>query len=387
MFKKAVFPGKYIQGVGAVRELPALIDLLGKQGLILASPSVSKKVLPQCGIDFRAQTIHTEVFGGECCEDELSRLSTIMRQEHVDVLVGMGGGKTIDTAKIAADRAGIPVIVVPTIASTDAPCSGCAVVYSNEGVFESVSYQKSNPAAVLVDLDIIAAAPTRFLVAGMGDALSTWFEARSCDRTHAPNECGGYATTVGLSIAKLCYETLLTYGTAAKLANDNQIVTPAFDHIVEANILLSGIGFESAGLATAHSLHNGLTALAETHSYYHGEKVAFGVLTGLQLTDAPPQESDTVFSFCEDVGLPTALADIGLGDVDRQKLMLAAEKACAPGQPIHHEAGEITPAQVLHAMLAADALGQSRKARRRHTERDGSGNAEYNDSRVQAAGT
>jgi glycerol dehydrogenase len=182
-------------------------------------------------------------------------------------------------------------------------------------------------------------------------------------------------------------ETLLTYGTAAKLANDNQIVTPAFDHIVEANILLSGIGFESAGLATAHSLHNGLTALAETHSFYHGEKVAFGVLTGLQLTDAPPQESDTVFSFCEDVGLPTALADIGLGDVDRQKLMLAAEKACAPGQPIHHEAGEITPAQVLHAMLAADALGQSRKARRRHTERDGSGNAEYNDSRVQAAGT
>jgi glycerol dehydrogenase len=378
MFKKAVFPGKYIQGVGAIRELPALIDLLGKQGLILASPSVSKKVLPQCGIDFRARAIPTEVFGG---------VSAIMRQTHVDVLVGMGGGKTIDTAKIAADRAGLPVIIVPTIASTDAPCSGCAVVYSNEGVFESVSYQKSNPAAVLVDLDIIAAAPTRFLVAGMGDALSTWFEARSCDRTHAPNECGGYATTVGLSIAKLCYETLLTYGPAAKLANDKQIVTPAFDHIVEANILLSGIGFESAGLATAHSLHNGLTALPETHSYYHGEKVAFGVLTGLQLTDATPQESDTVFSFCEDVGLPTTLADIGLGDVDRQKLMLAAEKACAPGQPIHHEAGEITPARVLDAMLAADALGQARRAGRSYTQREASGNAQHNDSRTQSTGT
>ncbi|MCL5281729.1 MAG: glycerol dehydrogenase [Planctomycetes bacterium] len=387
MFKKAVFPGKYIQGVGAIKELPTLIDLLGKQGLILASPSVSKKVLPQCGIDFRAQAIHTEVFGGECSEDELSRLSTIMRQRHVDVLVGMGGGKTIDTAKIAADRAGLPVIIVPTIASTDAPCSGCAVLYSNEGVFQSVSYQKSNPAAVLVDLDIIAAAPTRFLVAGMGDALSTWFEARSCDRTHAPNECGGYATMAGLSIAKLCYETLLTYGTAAKLANEKQIVTPAFDHIVEANILLSGIGFESAGLATAHSLHNGLTALAETHSFYHGEKVAFGVLTGLQLTDADPQESDTVYSFCEAVGLPTTLADIGLGDVDRQKLMLAAEKACAPGQPIYHEAGEITPARVLDAMLAADALGQARRTSRRHTERESSRNAEYDASRMQPAGT
>ena len=288
MFKKAVFPGKYIQGVGAIRELPALIDLLGKQGLILASPSVSKKVLPQCGIDWSAQAIPTELFRGECCEDELSRLSTIIAQKHVDVLVGMGGGKTIDTAKIAADRAGLPVIIVPTIASTDAPCSGCAVLYSNDGIFDSVYYQKSNPAAVLVDVDIIAAAPTRFLVAGMGDALSTWFEARSCDRTHSPNECGGYATTAGLSIAKLCYETLLTYGVAAKVASERHIVTPALDHIVEANILLSGIGFESAGLATAHSIHNGLTALAETHSFYHGEKVAFGVLTGLQLDRRHP---------------------------------------------------------------------------------------------------
>jgi glycerol dehydrogenase len=369
MFKKAVFPGKYIQGVGAIKELPALIDLLGKHGLILASPSVNSKVLPQCGIDLDARGIHTESFRGECCESELSRLSTIMKQRHVDVLVGMGGGKIIDTAKIAADRAGLPVIIIPTIASTDAPCSGCAVLYSENGVFECVYYQKLNPAAVLVDVDIIAAAPTRFLVAGMGDALSTWFEARSCERIHSPNECGGYATAAGLSIAKLCYETLLTYGVAAKIASEMRIVTPALEHIIEANILLSGIGFESGGLATAHSVHNGLTALAETHSFYHGEKVAFGVLTGLQLADAAPQESDTVFSFCEDVGLPTTLADVGLGNADRQKLMLAAERASASVQPIHHEAGAITPVTVLDAMFAADAIGRARRAGRKNAGR------------------
>lgn len=366
MFKKAVFPGKYIQGVGAISELPSLIGRLGKQGLILASPSAGNKVLPQCGIDLAAQGIHTELFRGECCESELSRLSAVMAQRHVDVLVGMGGGKTIDTAKIAADRMGIPVIVVPTIASTDAPCSGCAVLYSSDGVFESVFYQKANPAAVLVDLNIIAAAPTRFLVAGMGDALSTWFEARSCERTCSSNECGGYATTAGLGIAKLCYETLLTYGRAAKVASERHIVTPALDRIVEANTLLSGIGFESAGLAAAHAIHNGLTALSETHSFYHGEKVAFGVLAGLQLADAAPQESDAVFSFCEDIGLPTTLADIGLGSADKEKLMLAAEKACAPEQPIHHEAGTVTPAAILSAMLAADALGKERRAGTRH---------------------
>jgi glycerol dehydrogenase len=360
MYKKAVFPGKYIQGVGAISELPALIALLGKQGLILASPSVKEKILPGCGLDWKAQAIPIELFHGECCESELVRLSGIVAQEHVDVLVGMGGGKTVDAAKIVADRAGIPVIIVPTIASTDAPCSGCAVRYSEDGVFDSVFYQKSNPAAVLVDVGIIAAAPTRFLVAGMGDALSTWFEARSCDRTHSANECGGYSTAAGLHIAKLCYETLLAYGVAAKIASERQIVTPALDHIVEANTLLSGLGFESAGLAAAHSIHNGLTALPETHSFYHGEKVAFGVLAGLQLADASVQESETVFSFCEDIGLPTTLADIGLGNAGREKLMVAAEKTCAPGQPVHHEAGVVTAEKVLNAMLAADAIGRAR---------------------------
>ncbi len=362
MYKKAVFPGKYIQGIGAIGELPKLIGLLGKRGLILASTSVVRKVLPECGFDSTSQAIPIELFRGECCENELARVSGIVTQGRVDVLVGMGGGKTIDAAKIVADRASIPVIIVPTIASTDAPCSGCAVRYSEDGNFDSVCYQKANPAAVLVDVGIIAAAPTRFLVAGMGDALSTWFEARSCDRTQSPNECGGVSTRAGLSIARLCYETLLTYGAAAKLANERHLVTPALDHIVEANILLSGLGFESAGLAAAHAIHNGLTALAETHSFYHGEKVAFGVLAGLQLADAPADESATVFSFCEDVGLPTTLAEIGLEDAGREKLRDAAEKACASGQPIHHEAGTITPEKVLNAMFVADAMGRARKS-------------------------
>lgn len=363
MFKKAVFPGKYIQGSGAIAELPALIDLLGSRGLILASPSVKERVLPACGLDWGARSIPIHVFGGECCEAELSRLAAAIARAQADVVVGMGGGKTIDTAKIAADRARLPAVIVPTIASTDAPCSGCAVLYSEDGVFDSVCYQRANPAAVLVDLSIIAAAPVRFLVAGMGDALSTWFEARSCERTHAANECGGYGTAAGFAIARLCYETLLSHGPAAKLAAERHLVTPAFDRIVEANTLLSGLGFESAGLAAAHSIHNGLTALAETHALYHGEKVAFGVLCGLQLAGAPADEMATVYSFCEDVGLPTSLADIGLGNADRRHLMEAAEKACAPGAPIHHEAGAVTAAEVLDAMLAADAFGQGRKGR------------------------
>ncbi|MEW6077605.1 MAG: glycerol dehydrogenase [Thermodesulfobacteriota bacterium] len=365
MLKKVMFPGKYIQGAGALSELPALIRLFGRQGLILASPTARKTVLAESGLDLQTPGLPVERFSGECCEAELSRVAAVIREKGVDVLVGMGGGKTIDTAKIAADRAGIPVLIVPTIASTDAPCSGCAVLYSAQGVFASVYYQKSNPAAVLVDTAVIARAPARFLVAGMGDALATWFEARSCHATQSANECGGLCTLTGLNLARLCYDTLLSHGPDAKIAAEGHIVTPALEHIVETNILLSGVGFESGGLAAAHAVHNGLTALEETHAYYHGEKVAFGVLAGLQLTDAPPAETAAVYAFCEAVGLPTTLAGIGLKTPDRGRLMTAAEKTCEPGSSIHHEAGDITSEKVLHAMLAADAIGENRNNRRK----------------------
>lgn len=358
MLRKAAFPGKYIQGAGALQELPALMNAAGGPGLVLTSPSVIRTILPAAGIDWPRHNIALEPFHGECCAAEVDRVLDIIRTRRIGVLAGMGGGKTIDTAKIAADRAGIPVIIVPTIASTDAPCSGCAVLYQPDGGFDSVYYQKSNPAAVLVDSAIIARAPARFLVAGMGDALATWFEARSCRQTQSANECGGHGSLTGFSLARLCYDTLLAYGQAALLAAENGLVTPALEHIVEANILLSGIGFESAGLATAHAVHNGLTALPETHPFFHGEKVAFGVLTGLHLTDADPAEIDTVYAFCRNIGLPTTLAALGLGEAGRPRLMQAAERACAPDQPIHHETGTMTPSRVLDAMLAADLYGR-----------------------------
>lgn len=361
MKRKAVFPGQYIQEQGVINELPELIKLFGTKGLILTSKTVKDKILPRFASEEINKSIPIELFNGESSESELSRFSDIIRTKNIDVLVGMGGGKAIDTAKIAADRAGIPCIIIPTIASTDAPCSGCAVVYSDDGIFEAVHYQKRNPAVVLVDLNIIANSPTRFLVSGMGDALATYFETRSCERTQSMNECGGLSTLVGLSIAKLCFDSLLQYGYSAKIANEAKVVTPAFSYIVETNILMSGIGFESSGLAAAHSIYNGLTALNEANQYYHGEKVAFGTLAGLHLTGADTDEIDLVYEFCESVGLPTTLDEIGLKNIDRNRLMIAAEKASLPNQQIHHEAGKITAEKVLNSMIMADSYGKSRK--------------------------
>ncbi|MBP6868214.1 MAG: glycerol dehydrogenase [Bacteroidales bacterium] len=358
---KAVFPGKYIQGRKALSDLPYILDLMGDNGLVLASPSVISNVLPKYSFIENRKKIHVETFGGECCIGEVERITGIVHQNKADVIVGMGGGKVIDTAKIVADKAGIPVIVVPTIASTDAPTSGCAVLYSPEGVFDSVYYLKMNPQAVLVDETIIASAPTRFLVSGMGDALATWFEARSCKRSGSSNECGGYTTLTAMGIARLCYQTLLRYGLQAKKDCDLYLTTPALSYIIEANVLMSGLGFESCGLASAHAIHNGLTVLEEAHAFYHGEKVAFGVLAGLHLTGAPVREKDSVYDFCESVGLPTTFEDLNLNRVSRKRLMEAAVKTCHPSEAIHHETRRITPEEVLTALLAADDNGKKRK--------------------------
>lgn len=354
----ASFPGKYIQGSGVIQQLDSFIRPWGDKALILTSPSAGK-FLPE---KFRQPPfslwMHVERFGGECSEEELERLAAIIHRKKQQVLVGMGGGKVIDAAKIAADRACIPVIVVPTIASTDAPCSGCAVTYTPDGVFEKVHYQRSNPAVVLVDMEIIAKAPVRFLVAGMGDALATWFEARSCEATSSENECGGQSTLAGQQLARLCYDVLLEYGSQAKLDNEAGWVSKALNHIAEANILLSGIGFESGGLAAAHAIHNGLTVLPETHGYFHGEKVAFGLLAGLHLTGSTGSELNEVYGFCEAVGLPLTLAQIGVSATNTHGLMQVAGKAAETGSSIHHEGSGITPEKVFEALLQADNSGR-----------------------------
>ena len=161
-----------------------------------------------------------------------------------------------------------------------------------------------------------------------------------------------------LALAELCYQTLLADGAAALQAVRTQVVTPALERLVEANTLLSGLGFESSGLAAAHAVHNGLTAAHGTHAYYHGEKVAFGLLVQLVLEGVPSTTLEKVLAFSSEVGLPITLAEIGLTKLTRDQLDPIARRATAPGETIHNEPFEVTPDMVADAILAADALGR-----------------------------
>ena len=360
MANTIISPNRYVQGRGELKNLPEHAKKLGKKLFVIISASGLKRVrdLLEKSFENTGMELVFEEFQGECCETEIKRLGSRFQENKCDLVVGVGGGKIHDSAKAAAYYQGAPVVIIPTIASTDAPCSALSVIYSETGVFERYLFLNSNPDLVLVDTDIIAAAPSRLLVSGMGDALATYFEARAVAASGALSCAGGKPTKGALALAKLCYETLLEDGEKANLAVEAGACTQAVENIIEANTYLSGIGFESGGLAGAHAIHNGLTVIKDCHHLYHGEKVAFGTLTQLVLENAGQESLEEVIGFCMDVGLPTTFAELGMARPDKDLLMEAAVRACSPDDTLVNMPFEVTPEMVYAAMVGADALGR-----------------------------
>jgi glycerol dehydrogenase len=301
---------------------------------------------------------HIYRFRGECSIAEIERVKQQARNQSVRAIIGAGGGKVLDTARAAAADLEIPVVNCPTAASSDAPCSALSVIYNDDGTFLQYRIYGKNPDLVLVDTQVIAQSPPRLLVAGMGDALATWFEAKTCVEGNVKNMRGGGSSQSALALAELCYRILLRDGADALAALQNQSPTPALERLVEANTLLSGLGFESSGLAAAHAVHNGLTAVPQTHAYFHGEKVAYGVLVQLILEKKSQPLLEEVLGFATRVGLPTTLAAIGLAGMTDEMLDQIATRSAAEGETIHNEPFPVQPRIVAEAIRAADSLGR-----------------------------
>jgi glycerol dehydrogenase len=351
-------PLKYVQGKNALLSFYGETKDLGTSYLFICSNSGYKACQESLKKSFENSgcTLRFEIFGGISSNGEINKMREIVKADHIEVVVGIGGGSAIDTAKATAFYEKRPVVIIPTVCATDAPCTGLSVIYNDDGTFDTYLFYPRNPEAVIVDTQIIAQAPAKFLVAGMGDALGTYFEARACVRTDAPSLENGGITLSAMALCELCYKTLLKCGAQAKLACEQNLVTPAFEAIVEANTFLSGVGADNGGLAVAHSVYNGFTALSECEKTMHGSLVAFGTITQLLIENAPKEEIKEVMDFCFSVGLPLTLEEVGVTDV--QRVHIAAEKACINGESIHNMVGDVTSQQLYDALLAADLLGK-----------------------------
>lgn len=357
-------PGKYIQGAGELRNIGTHVKKMGTNFIIIISKRNKAELGDMIGtsLEEAGYTYKFEIFGGECSLEEIDRIAAIGKDAGADAVIAIGGGKAIDTGKAVGVRMDVPAIICPTIASNDAPCSGLSVCYNEEGVVCKVVYGKRNPDIVIVDTEIIAKSPIRLFVAGMGDAMSTYFEARACKASGAKNYCRGTMPHTAYGMAKLCYDILRKSGVQAYEDVKEGVCSEAVEEVAEADILLSGVGFESCGLAAAHAINDGFAQVPQAHGALHGEKVAYGTLCQLVL-EGDMKSFDVVYEFNKKVGLPTTLADLGIENVIDEEIKKVAMMANVKTQSTKNMPFPVTEEDIVKAIYRVDEIGKERAAK------------------------
>ena len=231
-------PARYAQGAGELANLGRSAKKLGDKFLVICSDNSRGRfgAPVEASLAEQEKEVVFTTFHGEATKDEVFAKMDECRAQGCDVVVGMGGGKALDTAKAVAENLGLPCVIIPTVASNDAPCSGVAVLYNDAGVVIKAVLMRRNPDLVLVDTGIIANAPRRLFAAGLGDALSTWFEARACKNSGARTMARGNVSNTGLMMARLCYDLLMEKGRDALAAVERHEVTPALEDSLLARV-------------------------------------------------------------------------------------------------------------------------------------------------------
>lgn len=352
-------PARYVQGPGTLQQLPALLEEFGAQRALCVADTfvrglLTKAVPALAGLDWFE-------FSGECTAGEINRIVAQARTAGTDLVIGAGGGKSIDAAKGAQIEIGTPIFIVPTVASTDAPTSRVAVLYTEDHRLDEVRRMRANPDVVLVDSAVLVKAPRRFFVSGLGDALSKQFEAQQCIAAGGLNFYQGRQAGLTRLITRACFDTLMADTTEALQALDAGAPNPAFERVLEATILLSGLAFENGGLSVAHSLTRGLSAVPALHGCLHGEEVAFGLLVQLLLE----REQHTallarLLPYYRLTGLPTSLQDLGLRSHERAEVAAVAQHIAdvtvAQSPHLKHFSRVLTAAEIAQAVIDAGSL-------------------------------
>lgn len=342
-------PSHYVQGDGV---LDAAGDHLERVDASSAVVAGGETALSTVGDDVLAGLADADVDHAgtvrgidQSTDDRIGDVVDRADEGDADLVVGVGGCTAIDAAKAAAIRTGRSFVAVPTLASADGPAGGIAVVYGEDGGIVDVELGDRNPELVLVDTGVVAAAPAHFLRWGLGDTISTAFEAEACARTGARTIHGAETSPTGLALARDVYGTIREHGERALADVEHGEVTPAVEAIVENTHLRSVFGWENGGLAGAHALETGLRASGVTDPP-HGPLVALCTLAGLVWQDHEEREA-----------VASLLAALGFEDPVPAGADLRAGAAVACDLPMMgHEPVEVTPETATDALRTARDL-------------------------------
>jgi glycerol dehydrogenase len=351
-------PAQVVRGTQLSSQLAGAIAHLGSRPLVVIGDRTRATVQAQLQPLFAAPTLTVAQmsYGGECSESSLAKLAQAVASHKADVIVGVGGGKALDAAKLLAFQCNCPVVTIPTSAATCAAWTALSNVYSEQGAFSYDVGLPRCPDLLVLDYDLLQTAPQRTLVAGIGDALAKWYEA-SVSSGHSDQTL----IVAAVQQARVLRDLLFQKSIAALQTPGSQV----WRDVVDATVLLAGVigglGGAQCRTVAAHAVHNGLTHLLQSHGTLHGEKVAYGILVqlrleemvqGNQLAAAARQQ---LLKFYEAIGLPQHLTALGLADITLAELQRSAEVACSTHSDIHRLPFEVTPTQLMAAMVSTTA--------------------------------
>lgn len=350
-------PSEYRLCEGALNYLEnALLERNFHRVLIIHGEKSWKAIEPFWP-DFQKVECIQHQYRGECSLTEINRADELIKLSPIDAIIGIGGGKVLDLVKAVGHISRKPTVLIPTLASNCSSWTPISVIYDDEGSFLRFDIYPDSASLVLVEPRILLAAPKEWLIAGIGDTLAKWYEAdvrlAAIENKPVPLEISHFA-------ARKCKDTLINYSEAA--LDDVKIgrLSNEFIKVVETIIMYAGMvggyGDEYGRIAGAHSIHNGLTALRQTHQLLHGNKVAYGILVQL-IIEEKWEEINHLIPFYQSIGLPVCLEEMGIY-LDSQILQVA-EKAAAPTESIHAMPQTINQQTVYLAMVKLESQLQA----------------------------
>ena len=251
-------------------------------------------------------------YQGECTYEHADEIYKSSLENNFDLVLGAGGGKAIDTAKIVAWKMKKDIFIVPTIASTCAGTSALSVVYNSDSTLKEFCFYDAPPKKIFIDLETIKNSPSKYIWAGMGDTLAKFYEVRiKHEYMISKNLPVNFPSAMGVKLSSLCRDLILENGEKAFYEKN---ITEEFKKIVLAVLvntgMVSNLVDEFLNGAVAHSVFYGLTVLPRIEKeHLHGEVVSFGILVQLVM-EGKQEEYKELLSFYKKMKFPAKLSDV-----------------------------------------------------------------------------